>query len=438
MNGVIIASELGKRFRRYHVERPRSLKEALIKGWKHLRAHEVTWALRKVNFSIDSGRMVGIIGRNGAGKSTLLRMIGGVGRPDEGTVTVNGRIGALLDLGAGFHPDLTGRENLFVNGVIVGLTRRELEQRLDSIVAFAELEDFIDAPLRTYSSGMRMRLGFSIAIHCDPDVLLVDEALAVGDLAFQRKCVERIMQFKEAGCTILLVAHDMQKIEELCDEVIWLRDGRVAMHGAPDVVVRQYTDEMSRTTREKTPAVGSADSAGHLRMNENRFGSLEVEITEVRFLDGEGQTVSAVKQGNPLLVDLAYRINEANGTIAAPIFGIKVSRPDGTVCFDINTATRGVTVPVRGRSGCLRLFLDRIDLVAGEYYVDVGVYESTWAYAYDYHWKAYWITVLGASEGRGVLYPSARWVSLESDGSESGWTNGTDAASPVVESGVQR
>lgn len=435
MNGVIVVSELGKRFRRYHYERPRTFKEALIKGWKHLRAREMAWALRKVSFSIDSGRMVGIIGRNGAGKSTLLRMIGGVGRPDEGTVTVNGRIGALLDLGAGFHPDLTGRENLFVNGVIVGLTRRELEHRFDSIVAFAELEDFIDAPLRTYSSGMRMRLGFSIAVHCDPDVLLVDEALAVGDLAFQRKCVDRIMQFKEAGCTILLVAHDMQKIEELCDEVIWLRDGRVAMHGAPDVVVRQYTDEISRVTREKTLAVAGADSADHLRMNENRFGSLEVEITAVHFLDGEGQTISAVKQGKPLLVDLAYRVN---GEVAAPIFGIKISRPDGTVCFDINTVTRGLTVPVRGRSGCLRLFLDRVDLVAGEYYIDVGVYESNWAYAYDYHWKAYWLTVLGTGEGRGLFYPSAHWVLLEGDGSGSGWKSGTNAASSVAESGVQR
>ncbi|MFA7096668.1 MAG: ABC transporter ATP-binding protein [Gammaproteobacteria bacterium] len=422
MNGGIVVTRLGKRVRRYHHERPRSFKEAMIKGWRRLRAQDVGWALRDVTFEVGPGRMVGVIGRNGAGKSTLLRLIGGVGRPDEGAVTVKGRIGALLDLGAGFHQDLTGRENLFVNGIVGGLTRRELERRVDSIVAFAELEEFIDAPLRTYSSGMRMRLGFAIAAHCDPDVLLVDEALGVGDLAFQRKCEERITQFKEAGCTILLVSHDLHSVEQLCDEVVWLHEGRLVAHGAPDVVVKQYAEEMARRTRELTPAAAAADASGHLRMNENRFGSMEVEITGVCFWDGEGRAVSAIRQGRPLAVDLEYC---GRGAAVAPIFCVTISKPDGTVCYDISTATRGVSVPVCKGTGRLRLLLDRVDLVAGEYWVDVGVYEPTWAYAYDYHWRAYSFSVRGAEEGKGAFYPPARWFFLQDQDLEHGcWEDG--------------
>lgn len=248
MQHAIVARDLGKKFRRYHADRPRKLKQLFLRGPRHLRPAEEFWGLRHVDLAVAPGRMVGVIGHNGAGKSTLLRLIGGVGRPDEGRVSAEGRIGALLELGAGTHPDLTGRDNVLLGGVLGGLTRREVKARFDAIVAFAELEDFIDNPMRTYSSGMQMRLAFAVAAHLDPDILLIDEVLSVGDAAFQQKCLGAIRRYKADGCAILLISHEMQQIRELCDEVYWLDHGRVAAHGPPEAVCAQYLDAMAQGT----------------------------------------------------------------------------------------------------------------------------------------------------------------------------------------------
>lgn len=245
MRGVINVNGVSRAYRRYNADRPWTWQEALVRGWRQLRPAETFWALREVSFTIAPGQMVGVIGHNGAGKSTLLRLIGGVGQPDAGRIDVQGRLGALLELGAGFHPELTGRENALINGVISGLTKAEVASRFDSMVDFAELEDFIDSPLRTYSSGMIMRLAFAVAAHIEPDVLLIDEVLSVGDLAFEAKCLQRIEAFKARGCTILLVSHDAQQVEQLCDEVIWLRAGRLVAHGPARDVVESYVKEMS-------------------------------------------------------------------------------------------------------------------------------------------------------------------------------------------------
>jgi lipopolysaccharide transport system ATP-binding protein len=188
---------------------------------------------------------MGVIGANGSGKSTLLRLIGGVGRADEGSVEIHGRLGALLNLNAGFHPDLTGRENVMMAGVLGGLTRREVLGRFDEILAFAEIEQFIDNPVRTYSTGMQMRLAFSTAVHANPDILLIDEVLSVGDIAFQRKCLERIAAFKASGCSIVLVTHDADVVQSLCDDVVWLDGGRLVMEGPAQDVVRHYLDRMA-------------------------------------------------------------------------------------------------------------------------------------------------------------------------------------------------
>lgn len=254
MDPAIIVRGLSKQFRQHHPDRPWMLQELLargLRGWKPL---EAFWALRDLNFSIAPGRMVGVIGANGAGKSTLLRLIGGIGRPDSGHIEVYGRIGALLDLGAGFHYDLTGRENVYISGVIAGLTRRQVRQRFDAIVDFAGMQEFIDYPIRTYSTGMAMRLAFALAIHIDPEILLIDEVLAVGDMAFARKCLERIAEFKAQGCTILLVSHDVANIAELCDEALWLRRGRLEAQGAADMVVSQYVSAVEAETPQSTPA----------------------------------------------------------------------------------------------------------------------------------------------------------------------------------------
>ena len=244
MRGSIAVEHLGKQFRRYHPHRPWTFQEAAIGGLRRLFPQEHFWILRDISFSVAPGRIVGVIGRNGAGKSTLLRTIAGIMKPEEGVVKVWGRLAAVIELGAGFHPDLTGRENLVVAGIVGGSTRREIERQIDSIVEFAEIEAYLDNPLHTYSDGMKMRLAFSLAIHLEPDVILIDEVLAVGDVAFQLKCLRRIMESKERGCAILLATHDLSTSRELCDEVLWLDGARLAEFGPPNRVVDKYLESM--------------------------------------------------------------------------------------------------------------------------------------------------------------------------------------------------
>ncbi len=408
MGYAITVQGLGKRFTRYHADRPLTLKETLIHGLSRMKPVEHFWALRDVSFCIAPGRMVGVVGANGAGKSTLLRLIGGVGQPDEGSITVHGRLGALLDLGVGFHPDLSGRENIFVSGVISGLTRRELIQRFESIIAFAELEASIDAPLRTYSTGMQMRLAFAIAIHTVPDILLIDEVLAVGDWAFQQKCLQRITQIKDAGCTIFFVSHDTSLITRFCDEALWLHRGRLIAHGDPQMVVSQYVAEMAAETRRRTPkSTGTlgTSSERELRLHENRFGSLEMEINAVRLLTWEGVSVTEIASGERICIEIDYTSPQS---IEAPIFSVTISGEDGQVYYDTNTAEWGLTLSTLQDEGRLRLYIDRLDLIGGQYFVDVGVYKKDWAYAYDYHWHVYPLRI--CSQGRkGILHPPHRW-----------------------------
>jgi lipopolysaccharide transport system ATP-binding protein len=409
MQDAILVERLSKKFRRYSAARPWTIQEALVKGLRGLKREETFWALREVSFRIPPGRMVGVIGANGAGKSTLLRLVGGVGRADGGRVCVNGRIGALIDLGAGFHPDLTGRENVFINGIISGLTRREVAQQFDSIVDFSELEAFIDNPLRTYSTGMQMRLAFSIAVHVRPQILLVDEILAVGDISFQSKCLERIQLFKSQGCAILLVSHDPGLIERLCDEAIWLKKGQIAARGLADLVTHQYLADMECETQRRTPTgmpPRNLRSGAVLRARENRFGSLEMEIVDIRLLDRRGLEVEELDSGEPLQIEISY---EAGERIASPIFVVTISKDDGFVCYDTNTETANLPISVVSGKGQVRLELERLDLQGGKYFVDVGIFKQDWAYAYDYHWHVYPFTVRPTSSERGILRPPHRW-----------------------------
>jgi lipopolysaccharide transport system ATP-binding protein len=407
---MIIVQGLAKQFRRYHADRPRTLKEVLTHGFHGLKPVERFWALREVSFRVDSGQMLGVIGSNGAGKSTLLRLIGGVGRPDQGSVQVNGRIGALLDLGVGFHPELSGRENVFIGGVVAGLTRREVAQRFESIIAFAELQPFIESPLRTYSTGMQMRLAFAIAVHTSPDVLLIDEVLAVGDVSFQRKCLDRIAQFKAAGCAIILISHETTLIQELCDQALWLRGGRIVAHGSPDMVVEQYLDDQGAETRRRTPAQGPTlrtRMGAELRVNENRFGSLEMGITDVCFFDRKGRAITGLHHGEALQIDIEY---VAPQPIRAPIFGVTISREDGLICCDTSTASAGLLLPTAQGQGRISLMIERLDLEGGQYYADVGIYEAEWTYAYDYHWHVYPLFIQAPTGHQGILHPPYRWA----------------------------
>ena len=403
MGAAILVENLGKRFNRYHTAKPVTFMEAALTGLRRIKPIEDFWALRGVSFEVAEGEMLGVIGHNGAGKSTLLQVLGKVAYPNEGRIKMRGRIGALLDLGAGFHGDLTGRENVFVTAIVGGLPRREVARRFDQIVAFAELEEFIDNPVRTYSSGMMMRLAFSVAVHTDPKILLVDEFLSVGDLSFQTKCLNRITDMKEQGCAIVLVSHDVGQVERLCDRALWLKRGTVVAYGEPAVVAGQYTMEMRSQTQQRTPNRPSQLTAAgtELRVNENRFGSLEAEITDVRL-----QPQSILESGDALCIAIDY---QAHQPLDSAIFSISISQENGDVCLDVNTLEMGHSYIRLQERGTLKLTLDRLDLQAGQYFVDVGMYRQDWSYAYDYHWHVYPLTIESTVASKGLLKPPMRW-----------------------------
>jgi lipopolysaccharide transport system ATP-binding protein len=344
-----------------------------------------------------------VIGPNGAGKSTLLNLLGGIGRPTRGRVRAHGRIGALLELGGGFVGDLTGRENAELAGVVAGLTRREILARLDEIVAFAEIERFLDEPVRTYSTGMAMRLAFAVAVHTQPEILLVDEFLSVGDLAFQAKCRARIRHLRDDGCAIVFVTHGVDQVREMCDQALCLRQGQVAALGAPDLVTQQYEAEMHEETLRRTPAVAAKRVRGgrRLKAHHNRFGSMEVELTQVITRPAE-----AIRTGDPLEVELHYHSPQP---VSGAVFVVSITREDGTLCLDTNTQGARVDVPDLSGRGRIRFRLERLDLGAGRYFINAGVFEGQWKHAYDYHWHVYPLTVDGGGGHKGLLAPPCRW-----------------------------
>src|SRR3982751_2918706 len=333
---AIDVSRASKIYRRFsHRKQFATLKSALLSRSliKNLKPDETFTALSDVTLTVPKGQTLGVIGRNGSGKSTLLKLVAGITKPSRGTVKVEGRISALIELGAGFHPEISGRENVFINGIMLGLTRREIARRFDEIVEFAELRDFIDAPVKTYSSGMYMRLGFAVAIHVDPEVLLVDEVLAVGDEGFTHKCLDKFAEFKRRGKTILLVTHSLGLVERFCDEAVWLDHGQLKGAGDPRRIVGAYVTDIE-AAEETQLAAGDARAlesavvvspdepatavlpdhpietaeapADMFRATEGRWGSREVEITDVQLYGPEGAG-HVFHSGQPLSVRIALR-----------------------------------------------------------------------------------------------------------------------------------
>src|SRR5437773_9234688 len=290
---------VSKIYRRYGGRHFSTLKSALLQRsiLRDLQPSETFPALKNVSFAVAGGSTFGVIGRNGSGKSTALKLVAGITKPTSGVVRVRGRISALIELGAGFHPEISGRENVFINGIMLGLTKQEVQARFDQIVDFAELREFIDAPVKTYSSGMYMRLGFAVAIHVDPAVLLVDEVLAVGDEAFTHKCLDKFAEFRRRGKTILLVTHSLNVVERFCDEALWLDQGVVRGRGDPRRVVDAYLTAVEKTeqaslaasTAQAVEAAAVEAPADMFQATEGRWGSREVEITSVTLADAAGQ-----------------------------------------------------------------------------------------------------------------------------------------------------
>lgn len=430
MTSAIEAVNVSKVYRRYARKKQfATLKSALLKGSliRDLQPDETFPALRGVSFTVPKGCTYGIIGRNGSGKSTLLKCVAGITRPNEGTIRVDGRISALIELGAGFHPEISGRENVFINGIMLGLSKREIQRRFDEIVEFAELKDFIDAPVKTYSSGMYMRLGFAVAIHVDPEVLLIDEVLAVGDQAFTVKCLDKFAEFRRRNKTILLVTHSLDLVEKFCDRALWLDKGQTLAEGEPKRVVAAYLidvekaeeqqlakDEAAKvaeaqaTTTEthiNRPSDVVSSPADMFQATEGRWGSREVEITEVALIGKDGTPGHVFQSGEPLEVRVKTRAHQTTNDF---VFGIGLFNADGICCYGTNTNIEELEPALIEGSGELKFRIESLELVEGTYKIDVAVHKLD-GYPYDYHRLLYTFRVKSRTKDVGIYRPAHRW-----------------------------
>lgn len=375
---AISVKDVVKQYKVRH-EKGRTLKEAFLRQRIY---SETINALNHISFDVKKGTTLGLIGSNGSGKSTILKLIAGTSRPNSGTVKVSGRLSALLELGAGFHPDFTGKENVFLDGIILGLSRKEIEARFDEIVDFAEMEEFIDAPAKTYSSGMFMRLAFAVAISIDPDILLIDEVLAVGDTSFQRKCLVRIDELKNKGKTLVFVSHGMEQVRDLCDQAVWLDKGNVGAVGNTDRVIDQYLESVF----EKDEARIGAEAAKKGGEEENRWGTRRAVINEVNLLDGTGSKRHYFNTTEYMKIQVRY---EAKERAEEPVIGIIIRTSDGTICFGSNTQTLGDAPKKLPESGLLELEFKELALLPGIYDVTVILMKEDATETFDYHDRKY-------------------------------------------------
>ena len=425
---AIELSHVTKIYRRYGGRHFATLKSALLQRsiLRDLQPEETFQALNDVSFTVAPGSTIGVIGRNGSGKSTALKLVAGITKPTSGTVTVRGRISALIELGAGFHPEISGRENVFINGIMLGLSKREIQKRFDEIVEFAELTEFIDAPVKTYSSGMYMRLGFSVAIHVDPEILLVDEVLAVGDEGFTHKCLDKFAEFKRRGKTILLVTHSLGLVERFCDEAIWLDDGKKRGEGDPKRVVGAYVTAVERQEEQFLAAedakaqaesgqpvlsASGPQAAGDVAADmslatEGRWGSGGVTISDVTLMNDQGQTTHVFHTGEPIRVRLRVH---AERPVNDFVFGIGLFNAEAICIYGTNTDIEEFEAASLSGDAEVVLVIDALDLVEGTYKLDVAVHKRDGA-PYDYHRLLYTFRVKSRLKDVGIYRPRHSWT----------------------------
>jgi ABC-type polysaccharide/polyol phosphate transport system ATPase subunit len=442
--------DVTKIYRRYSGRQFATLKSALLQRsvLRDLRPTDTFPAVKNLSFNVAAGTTYGIIGRNGSGKSTALKLVAGITKPTSGTVTVRGRISALIELGAGFHPEISGRENVFINGIMLGLTKREVARRFDEIVEFAEVQDFIDAPVKTYSSGMYMRLGFAVAIHVDPDVLLVDEVLAVGDEGFTHKCFDKFAEFRRRGKTILLVTHSLGIVERLCDVALWLDGGQACGVGDPRRVVGEYLTAIEKTEERQlaaatakavavvtaaadggpgdrraadgsaladegaqqatpAPSEGTAETPPDMfKSVEGRWGSREIEITDVTLLDRDAQPSLVFHSGDRMTVRLKVTASRPSSDF---VFGISLFNAEGVCCYGTNTFIEQMEPERLEGDADVHFTVERLDLVEGTYKLDVAVHAMD-GYPYDYHRLLYTFRVKSRTAEVGIYRPEHEWT----------------------------
>ncbi len=354
------------------------------------------WALKDVNFEVERGEALGIMGPNGAGKTTILKLLSSITKPTSGTIKTDGRVSALIELGAGFHPDLTGRENIYLNGAILGLKKREIDERFDDIVAFSELEKFIDTPVKYYSSGMHVRLGFSVAAHINPDILLIDEVLAVGDMSFKRKSLNKMTELRNNDTTIVFVSHNLRSIEIMCKEAIFLVKGNIISRGnVRDVVTayQKYDMERINYTRSK---LDTSDIPN------------EVFITDIHFMDRNGNECDTLYSGEKVVVRIDYF---APKRIEKPVVAMKVERADGLICFLVRTRHSGIVMENIEGDGYIDAEFENFNLNAGSYNMLVFVNDSKDMLLYGSCNKSFRVLNRDVDFGvnSGIYFPCVKW-----------------------------
>ena len=419
MSWAVRAEQVSKRYRRTaRGFQLRTLKSALLgrRGADALAGDDTIAALEEVSFEIARGEAFGIVGGNGSGKSTLLKLVAGILKPTSGRLETTGRVAALIELGAGFHPEISGRENIFINGAVLGLSKREIAARYERIVEFSGLEDFLEEPVKNYSSGMYVRLGFAVAIHTDPEILLVDEVLAVGDEAFAHRCLRRIEEFLAAGRTVIFVSHALGLVEELCSRVLWLDAGRVRLLGEPRRVVDGYRQDVAeeegrghreaKEEREREEDEPVAQATGAEATGEAlRWGSGAAEILGVRLLDAAGVERYYYESGEAVTFELEAQAIE---TLADVVFGVGLFSPRGVEVWGTNTDIDGFSSERFSGRARVSLECPALRLAPGEYLVDVAVHAQDGA-PYDYRRRLLAFSVTSAAGGAGVYLPEHRW-----------------------------
>ena len=377
-NNAIEVRHVTKNFKVYF-DKGTELKEKLL-FWKR-NAYENRTVLDDISFSVKKGEAIDLVGKNGCGKSTTLKMLTKIIYPNKGEIEMKGRVSSLIELGAGFHPDMTGRENIYTNASIFGLTKKEIDARLDEIIRFSELEEFIDNPVRTYSSGMYTRLAFSVAINVDADILLIDEILAVGDANFQAKCFNKLREIKAEGTTIVIVSHSLGQIEQICDRSIWIKKGHIEMEGNPKDVHMEYLNYMNeeridRLERERTEnqiremQERKEKEEQEKRKNQKRYGSEDAKFTNIRMLDIDGKEQSTFKTGDTMILDLDYHVEKS---VVDAVFGFGIFRNDGLWCYGTNTRIDRMDNFDIEKDGNFKVTISDLNLIPGQYWCDITI-----------------------------------------------------------------